>query len=492
MKRQLKASVTLYILLLLIFVVTLLFTILELGRVKALKATMTQKTYAQTESIYGAYHKQLYEKYGLFFLEIDQEKDQQVKAADSIIYACNQGSSHDFLGMNIESMSLDASLLATDKDGEIFRQEAATLAENLLLDEGLEKLVNQVKETASKEEIEESKDDVCALLEDMEKAKKLDEQEKAEEKKEESAQQKALVKKYGNPAKSLKKQKASLGLEFFIEEMGDLSSLSIETDHLASHRSLSKGMNRESLSRYKRKANLSEDLLYIAYLNHYFQNYTSCQEETGLKYELEYILCGKASDEKNLKATVNKLLLLREGCNYKSLLQDKEKSALALSLAEAILAPFGLEGMSKVLQQGILLAWAYGESVLDVRALLDGKKVALIKTKEQWTLQLEKLGDITDVSFQAKECEKGMTYQQYLWALLKLQGEKTQTLRTMDLIEINLRKTKGNSDFSMDQMMLSSKMTYHIRAKSLFLSLIWTTKKEVGTYLFDQEIEYSY
>ena len=33
------------------------------------------------------------------------------------------------------------------------------------------------------------------------------------------------------------------------------------------------------------------------------------EKETALSYELEYLLCGKESDEKNLKATVNKLLL---------------------------------------------------------------------------------------------------------------------------------------------------------------------------------------
>ena len=48
------------------------------------------------------------------------------------------------------------------------------------------------------------------------------------------------------------------------------------------------------------------------------------EKETALSYELEYLLCGKESDEKNLKATVNKLLLLREGVNFVYILADGE------------------------------------------------------------------------------------------------------------------------------------------------------------------------
>lgn len=40
------------------------------------------------------------------------------------------------------------------------------------------------------------------------------------------------------------------------------------------------------------------------------------------------------------------------------------------------------------MEKGILAAWAFCESVLDLRALLDGDKIPLIKSDTSWTSSL--------------------------------------------------------------------------------------------------------
>ena len=55
-----------------------------------------------------------------------------------------------------------------------------------------------------------------------------------------------------------------------------------------------------------------------------------------------------------------------------------EAEALAFALSVILLIPEGTE----ILKQLILLAWAAGESVADIRTLLLGGRVPLIKTAE--------------------------------------------------------------------------------------------------------------
>lgn len=121
----------------------------------------------------------------------------------------------------------------------------------------------------------------------------------------------------------------------------------------------------------------------------------------------------------NLKYVVNRLLLMREGTNFVFALADptmrRQAEALAVSLAgvtgAAILAP--------VVTTALLLAWAYGESLLDVQTLLSGGKVELVKNAENWKLSLSRLGKILEV---LKECDEGggqgLGYEEYLRLLL--------------------------------------------------------------------------
>ena len=81
-----------------------------------------------------------------------------------------------------------------------------------------------------------------------------------------------------------------------------------------------------------------------------------------------------------------------EAANITHILGDGDKRAKTLGMAEALAGFYGeilrLCGLSR---RGVIAAWAYVEVFLDIRALLAGDKIALIKTETQWTAQFGSL-----------------------------------------------------------------------------------------------------
>ena len=64
-----------------------------------------------------------------------------------------------------------------------------------------------------------------------------------------------------------------------------------------------------------------------------------------------------------------------------------EVDTLATTLSAVFLSP----EIGPVIKHALLLAWAYGESLTDVKTLLAGKKVPAVKSKESWNLTLDGL-----------------------------------------------------------------------------------------------------
>ena len=69
------------------------------------------------------------------------------------------------------------------------------------------------------------------------------------------------------------------------------------------------------------------------------------------------------------------------------------------------------------------MAWAYGEGLADLRTLVAGRKVPLVKSKETWKLKLSELLNIGEQGIQDvdQDTEEGLTYRDYLKGLLILQ-----------------------------------------------------------------------
>ena len=122
-------------------------------------------------------------------------------------------------------------------------------------------------------------------------------------------------------------------------------------------------------------ANIMNELLFNLYITDCFENFTDNDSVGLLDYEQEYIVFGKSSDKDNLKAAVSSISAIRFGCNMTYILTDTQKKSEAYKLATAALGFTGMAVLVKGLQYVILTAWALGETVVDMRMLLAGKKV---------------------------------------------------------------------------------------------------------------------
>ena len=83
---------------------------------------------------------------------------------------------------------------------------------------------------------------------------------------------------------------------------------------------------------------------------------------------MEYMLAGKESDRENLEAVVNQLLLFRFVPNYMHLQGSSTKKAEAEAMALTLCSLLAVPAITQAAAQVILLAWAYGECLMDVRA----------------------------------------------------------------------------------------------------------------------------
>lgn len=196
----------------------------------------------------------------------------------------------------------------------------------------------------------------------------------------------------------------------------------------ASHRALRTGTAAEEHS----EQSLWNKILFLQYAMEHFSHYGSekAAEKKGLWCELEYLVGGKNSDSRNMEVVVAQLLLIREADNYLTILQDEGRVLQAHELAAIATAALAA-WMEPVVCQAILLYWAYEDSVEDLQTLLEGGKIPLIKS-----LPLEAISGFT------------LGYEEYLSLLLLLQKQEQLAMRSMDIIEMNVRQE--NPSFEMD------------------------------------------
>jgi hypothetical protein len=188
--------------------------------------------------------------------------------------------------------------------------------------------------------------------------------------------------------------------------------------------------------------NLATSVLFSNYLFEKMGYYGNLKEGSRLDYQIEYILIGEDTDEKNLKKIKNRIFLWRFADNVRLYFTDsaKKAEAHAIAVATCFLVPELIESVTN----GILFAWAYDESKDDLKKLLEGGKVPLIKRS-------------------LYSNEGGLEYYQYLGLMLFLQNEDKKLARTMDIMEMDIRLTPGNRNFRIDWCVESFRATVDFR-----------------------------
>lgn len=497
-----NGSITIFLALTLVLILSFLFSMVEAARVNGLAELAKRKLALETQSLFGAYNQELWEYYGLLFLDMSYgtgEPDVRLLEEQLMEEDYREGNERHFYQMALKDAQVEAFTLATDKEGAEFRRQACEAAKNQLAQSAVKDMESRIevwnelesqgsdleekwKEALAAEEeageYAEAEEAVSEIQETEENGEEVEDGEIEEKETEESLPE--------NPLGYVAQLKKSSLLAVVMEDPAELSAKSIDTSTSLDNRELFCG------NMAAEQGKDVDKLWFVQYLNQYFSCKTDNKEqERVLDYELEYCIVGKDSDAQNLEAVAKKLLQIRESANFVTIMQDSQKQSMAMKMAVAAVGFTGFVPLIKAVQIGILLAWCYIESILDLRCLLSGGKVPLIKDSTQWKSDLFHLRESVFQSTYA-EVEEGMVYKEYLQMLLYTTGERQLTYRAMDVVEQNIRVFSGNEAMRMDAMVSAVQVQTVYTATPLFLNVIPMAQKIDGNYYFCETRKIAY
>lgn len=225
--------------------------------------------------------------------------------------------------------------------------------------------------------------------------------------------------------------------------------------------------------------NLAQRLLVNEYMGTYFADFTD-DIDTPLSYELEYILNGDTSDRINLENAILKILAIREGLNYMHITSDASKMQSAQELATVISGVLCLPQITLLIKFLIIAVWALVESAIDLRCLLSGGKVPLIKSRDDWSADLDSIFDIlNNNSLREKEASsRGINYEGYLKMLLYIEEPVKRNFRMMDIMQLDI--SRSQNDFLINDMVYGIEADIGCGAKRLFSEISFFSEEFVG------------
>lgn len=501
---KVKGSITVFLAYLLVFVLATVFALLEISRVWGLEQRADTDVILTTNSLLAGYSAELWDEYGLLFLDGSSEtegsdmletsmEDSNMRASsmeDSDVFEINResldiakmeslglaysvenmdlhggetgqirGQTWNLYGLAPQKMEISSYGLATDQNGRAFIEEAVTIMESQIAEDVLLALYERIT----------GEDDTELPMIDVQ----------------ETTKEVALTE---NPIEVVERMKSGSVLSLVVDETA-ISNKNIDLNGTLSARNLEVGtyslLEQDGMADFgntiESNVGWKDKLLFRQYLEKYFTCYLTAEEDHGLDYEMEYLVAGKGSDEENLKSVVRQLLVMRELANLQFLQTNVAKQEMVLAAATAISAATLTPELIPVYKTGIMAAWAYAEAVSDVRLLLDGQNVNLVKTEEQWHTDLTSLGQ----SRTGIQQTAGLSYQEYLQILLWSVTDSKLAYRGMDLIE-------RNTGYNMNHQIYYLSGTLSYQGSALFTSLLSIGSKQKDIYDFQKDFSVTY
>lgn len=422
-----RGEITAFLSLIFVLLVSFILSITESAMIQTAKNQKRLDVDRAVFSLFGEYQKELLEEYEVFAIDGTYEtgRFEESQITDRMAYYGSGGIRQEITGIQF----------LTDHNGQAFREQVLEYMENRT---GISLVQNLTGLTAEWEEREIQGEEMSERLDNMIA-------DGGEILPEETA---GLIEARGSGLLSLVLPKT-----FY------LSGKSVHRDGQVSVRTRRTG--RGSFAERNNISGVEEKHLFGQYVREKLGCATEQKgEHRNLDYETEYILCGKESDEENLKDVVNQLLLFRFAMNYVYLMSDiqkqEEAEVMAATFSVLVLQP----ELEEIIKQFLLILWGFGESVMDLRSLLSGKRAPFIKNAGNWQLPLSgllQLGTGEDMR-EGTDAPEGLTYQQYLQIMIFLEGDTEVTMRTLDRIEQNLIQEKGLLFFRADSCITKIKV----------------------------------
>ena len=436
----LNGEVTVYLTLTFVLFVSLILALVESASVQMAKNYRRADMNRALECVFAEYQKELLENYDVFAIECGYETGTYTEQniLDRLSY----------YGADMEN-EIERIQLFTDNSGELFRDQVGKYMKHKYGIAWADKYLGNVSLWKNQEE-------------------KADEFTEEEEKQNDQlkdllGEQEAELPEEENPMQHVAELKHSSILELVLPKDKTISEKQISLQEMPEKRENHTGYG--AFSDVEPEDGTLTSVLLGEYVIDHFTDFTDGPKGGELDYELEYILAGRESDKGNLETVAKKLVMLRFVPNYIYLQTSSTKQAEARAAAGTLCMaedrrPQVNQHIQRDVQhalhltaaQGILLAWAYGESVMDVRSLLDGQKAAITKDDTNWQLSLSglmKLGTDEDTGT-GMDVQDGMGYKDYMRMLLFLEGKERMSMRAMGIIEKNMQSIYGQPAFRID------------------------------------------
>lgn len=249
-------------------------------------------------------------------------------------------------------------------------------------------------------------------------------------------------------------------LSLVLQDVSDISDSAVSDTNLPTNL-MTGQMENSIVEDIKNKAVLS------VYADIKFGNFLKSDKDSGLRYELEYIVSGHNSDRENLKSVAEKITGIRNAVNLAYIVTDSKKMAEISTVASSAAAAIGLPFFEPIIKGVLVEAWAFAEAVNDIRELYKGNKIPFVKTAGNWRTSLKNIGRETENGYTVK---KGMDYVTYLQILMLLSDEKDCVYRIMDLMQINIR-ARYNNDFLIADCIQDVNVKVCFKTRQVFTSL---------------------
>ncbi|MFI3200068.1 MAG: DUF5702 domain-containing protein [Eubacteriales bacterium] len=427
-----KGSITITLSFLVVILLSLFLTILNGIQMRAIEMRTSMILEMGMDSIFAEYNRELLEQYNLFYIDASYGSENRGIDAVSIhlrsmmeknIRVPESLSSADLIGFTVEDIEPISYHIASDFDGYSVREQA----------------ISYQKDTTGISVIE-------YILNEFEVMKyfNLDSRNIKEEQRQLEAQAStSLPSEYGFQINHM--------LTFFGNELGTISEVELDLTQSTFYRMRDIGVYKEadiptsSLS----VVDMAEEILFQEYLFDHCSYYGNELDKSHLKYQMEYIIAGGSSDAINLNAILTALFAIREVSNFIHLIGDQEKTnivkVVSTSVAAVLFIPSS-EPILRLLLQGI---WATYESSLDIKALIKGEKVPLLKSDATWKSDFGEGLSFSPVSNNQND-STGLSYKEYLHLLLILTNSDEKVYRFMDVVELDIQQTEYNEKFLMD------------------------------------------
>ena len=450
MKLQTKGYITIFLSLSIMIILSLVLALFQGARIGAVRMKTECVADIAMNSVLAEYSRALYEQYGLLLVDssygsgvhsVTNTEEHLREYAEKNFERSTLGglgNAQTMTAMFCKDVKLTGYSFATDGDGAVLKRQilaymAAEPVGALMTD------VLSEAETLAQSGIDSL--DVEGMAGENQSA--IDSVEMPVFTNDDGEEETISV---GNPADSVNSQRHIGILTLALRDTGKISGRSVDTSLYASHRELNKGTGLDE----HEDISASEKLLLDRYYYEKCSRFGEEMDKSLLKYQLEYLIFGEDSDYKNLDNMAKTLLFWREASNFMYLMGCGSKIAEVEAMAAALSSVMMVPELFELIKYSLILAWSFAESVSDVNILLnDNGRVPLIKSDATWKLSLSEMLNFSG-NLSKCDCGEGLYYKDYLMIKLLMTPDDIKIKRMMDIIEMDVRQTKGNQQFMLD------------------------------------------